>query len=229
MSGGSPSEPDDFRATVATTTRWRIHETGQFVVDQAGDAADGLYGLGEGALELTFPLIAEEPVVAYRAQIGFRIGDNAELSETPRLVRIMASRPSRVLQWPGKAAGTLLAAEPRHWRSLYRLSARNTGMVVQVLSEVRALIVRALGRRRLLTLAADKSDAPITRADLARLVGVTRGTLQHCLNDLAAKGGVETQYGRIRVMDTTVLDQFRDELQGDWSVRYRTFKRLVID
>jgi CRP-like cAMP-binding protein len=208
--GWLAGQPDDFRAAVAATARWRSYDTGQFLY-HAGDAADGLYGLAEGGLELTFPLIAEEPVAIYRAEIGFWIGDNAELSETPRLVSIMASRPSRVLHWPGKAARALLAAEPRHWRSLYRLSARNTGMAIQVLSEVLALTVRARVCRRLLTLAPEKGDAPITQADLAKLVGVTRGTLQRCLGDLAARGGIETHYGRIRVVDVAVLTQFRDE------------------
>jgi CRP-like cAMP-binding protein len=208
--GWLAEQPDDFRAAVAATARWRNYDAGQFLYC-AGDPADGLYGLAEGALEVAFPLIAEEPVAIYRAEIGFWIGDNAELSETPRLVSITASRPSRVLHWPGKATRALLAAEPRHWRSLYRLSARNTGVAVQALSEVLALTVRARVCRRLLTIAADKGDAPITQIDLAKLVGVARGTLQRCLNDLATRGGVETHYGRIRVTDAAVLMRFRDE------------------
>lgn len=208
--GWLAEQPDDFRAAVAATARWRAYDAGQFVY-QAEDAADGLYGLAEGALEISFPLIAEEPVAVYRAEIGFWIGDNAELSETPRMVSVMASRPSRVLHWPGKAARGLLAAQPRHWRSLYRLSARNVATAVQLLSEVLALTVRARVCRRLLALAPEKGDAPITQADLARLVGVTRGTLQRCLTDLSARGGVETRYGRIHVVDAAVLKQFRDE------------------
>lgn len=208
--GWLAEQPEDFRAAVATTARWRRYDAGRFVY-QAGDASDGLYGLAEGGLEITFPLIAEEPVAIYRAEIGFWIGDNAELSETPRLVSIMAARPSRVLHWPGKAARALLAAEPRHWRSLYRLSARNTALALQVLSEVLALTVRARVCRRLLALAPDTGEAQITQTDLGKLVGVTRGTLQRCLTDLAARGGVETRYGRIRVVDAAVLKEFRDE------------------
>jgi len=208
--GWLAEQPHDFRAAVASTARWRSYDAGQFVY-QAGDASDGLYGFAEGGLEITFPLIAEEPVAVYRAEIGFWIGDNAELSQTPRLVSVVASRPSRVLHWPGQAARALLAAEPLHWRSLYRLSARNVGTAVQLLSEVLALTVRARVCRRLLALAPDKGEAPITQTDLAKLVGVTRGTLQRCLTDLAARGGVETHYGRIRVIDAAVLTRFRDE------------------
>ena len=208
--GWLAEQPDDFRAAVASSARWRTYDAGQFLY-HAGDESDGLYGLADGALELTFPLIAEEPVAVYRAEIGFWIGDNAEMSQTPRLVSVVASRPSRVLHWPGAAARALLAAEPRYWRSLYRLSARNVGLAVQLLSEVLALTVRARVCRRLLALAHDEGDAPITQADLAKLVGVTRGTLKRCLTDLAARGGVETGYGSIRVVDAAVLTQFRDE------------------
>ena len=61
----------------------------------AGDSADGLYGLASGGLEITFPLIADEPVVVYRAEPGFWIGDNAELADTPRLVSLKAATQAR--------------------------------------------------------------------------------------------------------------------------------------
>lgn len=208
--GWLAEQPRDLREAIAATARWRTYKAGQFLY-QAGDASDGLYGLADGALELTFPLVVEEPVAIYRAEIGFWIGDNAEFSETPRLVSVMAARPSRVLHWPGSAARAFLTTAPEHWLAFYRLNARNLSTAVEALAEVLALTVRARVCRRLLAMSADQRDAPITQADLAKLVGVTRGTLQRCLIDLGAKGGIETLYGRIRVVDRGVLLTYRDE------------------
>nr|WP_246317598.1 cyclic nucleotide-binding domain-containing protein [Hyphomicrobium methylovorum] len=76
--------------------RWRRYGAGQFVY-QAGDPSDGIYGLADGSLEITFPLVAEEPVSVYRAEVGFWIGDAAELASVPRIVSLMAATESRLL------------------------------------------------------------------------------------------------------------------------------------
>jgi CRP-like cAMP-binding protein len=208
--GWLADQPDDLKAAMAAAGRWRRFEAGQFLY-HAGDPACGLYGLAEGALELTFPLVAEEPVTVHRAEIGFWIGDSAELSETPRLVSIAAATPSRVFHVPGVAMRRILAERPEHWRALYRLSARNVETAVRLLSEALALTVRARVARRLLALAGSDGDVSITQADLAKLVGVTRATLQRCLSSLEAEGALERGYGTVRVRNTTRLAQFSDE------------------
>jgi CRP-like cAMP-binding protein len=208
--GWLAEQPDDLMAAMAAAGRWRRFEAGQFLY-QAGDAACGLYGLGEGALELTFPLVAEEPVTIYRAEIGFWIGDSAEFSETPRIVSVAAAATSRVFHVPGAAMRRMLAERPEHWRALYRLSARNVEIAVRLLSEALALTVRARVARRLLTLAGRDGDVSITQADLAKLVGVTRATLQRCLSGLEAEGALERGYGTVRVRDATRLAQFSNE------------------
>jgi CRP-like cAMP-binding protein len=200
----------DFRAAVMAAGRWRLYPAGRFLY-QSGDASDGLYGLASGALELTFPLVADEPVTIHRAEIGFWIGDSAEFSETPRIVGVMAATESRVLHVPGAAMRRILERQPEHWRALYRLSALNVETAVRLLSEALALTVRARVARRLLVLADQRRDVPITQAELATLVGVTRATLQRCLASLAAEGAVKRRYGAVSVIDPTRLERFVDE------------------
>lgn len=203
-------QPEEFRDWAARVGVWRSYAKGQFVY-HAGDRADGLYGLAAGGLELTFPLIAEEPVVVHRAEVGFWIGDAAELSDTPRMVSIQAAAPSRLLHLPGREVRGLLASHPEHWREFYRLSTTNVAAAVTLLSEVLALTVRARVSRRLLSLTSTGREAAITQEDLARLVGVARATLRRCLVDLAERGGVELRYRQVRVLDTAVLAAFTDE------------------
>ena len=208
--GWLAEQPKSFRDWAAEVGRWRRYHGGQFVY-QAGDVADGIYGLGAGSLEITFPLVADEPVSIYRAEIGFWIGDAAELADLPRIVSLMAASESQLLHLPSHAIHQFLASHPDHWCSFYRLGALNSRTAVMLLSEVLSLTVRARVSRRLLKLAERSSEATITQDDLAKLVGVTRGTLRRCLDDLAAHGAIEMRYRKLRVLDASVLSALKDE------------------
>ena len=109
--GWLSAEPESFRRWVAETGVWRTFSPGQFIY-LAGEASDGFYGLAEGTIELTFPLVAEEPVGLYLAQKGFWIGDNASLAGHPRLVSMAALSECRMLHLPHRAIMALLKEEP---------------------------------------------------------------------------------------------------------------------
>ena len=190
--------------------RWRDYDDGQFIY-HAGDDSDGIYGLASGGINLCFPLIADEAVMFYRAEIGFWIGDSAELAAHKRSISLIASGPTRLLHLPSHEIKTLLTMLPQHWRSFYELSARNAHTAMVILSESLALTVRARICRRLLALAAQDPNVRITQDDLAKLVGVTRATLRRCITDLAAEGALETGYRELRVANATVLARYRDE------------------
>jgi CRP-like cAMP-binding protein len=208
--GWLAQQPSEFRNWAACCGRWREYAAGQFVY-HAGDPADGLYGLAAGGLEITFPLIAEEPVTIHRAEIGFWIGDNAELSETPRVVSLRAAGPTRLLNLPAPAIRALLEDHPEHWREFYRLSATNVALALTLLSEALTLTVRARVCRRLLRLAVGAQEASITQQDLGRIVGAPRTTLRRCLADLAERGAIRLRYRRVQILDAAVLALFKDE------------------
>lgn len=208
--GWLAGQPEEFRDWVARCGRWREYAAGQFVY-HAGDPADGLYGLAAGGIEVSFPLLAEEPVTLYRAEVGFWIGDNAELSETPRVVSLRAVSRSRLLHLSTAAIRALLTERPQHWREFYRLSARNVSLAVTLLGEALALTPRARICRRLLELAEHTLEANITQEDLGRVVGAPRTSLRRCLADLAERGAIELRYRRVRILDAAVLASFKDE------------------
>lgn len=208
--GWLAEQPKGFQDWAADVGRWRRYSIGQFVY-HAGDVSDGLYGLAAGSLEITFPLMAEEPVSIHRAEIGFWIGDAAELAEIPRMVSLVAATESQLFHLPSRAIHQLLSGHPEHWHAFYRLSALNSRIAIMLLSEALSLTVRARVCRRLLQLAERSQEAPITQDDMAKLVGVTRGTLRRCLDDLASRGGIEMRYRKLRVLDPNVLAAFQDE------------------
>jgi len=170
-----------------------------------------MYGLAEGALEITFPLVADEPVTIYRAEPGFWIGDAAQLSRRQRMIGIAAATPVRILRVSGAELERLLVECPRFWPCFYDLSSRNVETALTLLSECLALTVKARVCRRLLTLAERDRDVQITQDDLAKLVGVARATVRRAIAELAADGGVETGYRSLRVKDLAVLRRHKDE------------------
>jgi CRP-like cAMP-binding protein len=208
--GWLADQPLDFRLWAAEAGRWRAFKAGQFVY-HAGDRSDGIYGLGSGSLHITFPLIAEEAVIIHRGEVGFWIGDNAELAAVPRLVSLAAATDCRLYYLPSRAVQGLLKEAPAHWSSFYALSAINVKVAVSQLSEVLALSVRARVCRRLLDLSQSFSVVDVTQEELAKLVGVTRGTLRRCLDDLEAMGATEWRYRRLHILNRETLAIYKDE------------------
>lgn len=208
--GWLSAQPPGFKQWAGQIGRWKTFKKGEFIYHY-GDPSDGIYGLESGALQITFPLVAEEPVIIYRAEVGFWIGDAAELSNTPRFVTLMAASESRLLHIPSWSIRVLLANSPEHWRSFYQLSASNERLAVTLLAEVLSLTVKARVCRRLLALTNGDGDASITQDELAKLLGITRPTLRRCLVELEALGAIRTRYRKLRVLDPKVLTSFRDE------------------
>ena len=208
--GWLAGEGEAFRAWAAQAGRWRVYDAGQ-VIYTAGDASDGIYGLGSGVLELSLPLVGGEPVLLHLAETGFWIGDAAELARVPRAVSLAAASRCRLLHLPSHRIHALLAASPEHWSAFYRLSMINAMTASRHLSEALALTVRARVCRHLLRLAEARSVVEITQDDLARLVGVARGTLRRCLAELAEFGAIDTRYRHLRVLDPEILARYRNE------------------
>lgn len=170
-----------------------------------------MYGLASGALEITFPLVGDEPVIIHRAEPGFWIGDAAQFSRRPRMISIAAATPVRLLRVTGADLDRLLTESPHFWRCFYDLNSRNVETALTLLGESLALTVKARVCRRLLALAEHEAEVTITQDDLAKLVGVTRATVRRAIAELAAEGGVETGYRTLRLNKLDVLRRHKDE------------------
>lgn len=208
--GWLSDEPVEFQTWAATVGKWRVYTPGQFVYF-SGDAADGIYGLASGGLEVTFPLVAEEPVVLHRAQVGFWIGDNAALSDTPRTISLMASTECSMLHLPLEAVQRLLNEQPKYWQSFYRLATLNTSIAVGLLAETLSLTLRARVCRRLLQLTDHSRDTTVTQEDLSKMLGVYRSTLRPILNHLSESGAIRQGYRQISVTNREYLIRYKDE------------------
>lgn len=208
--GWLAEQADELRDWFASAGRWKKLEAGQ-IMYQAGDVADGIYGLASGTLDIALPLVGGELVTIHRAEPGFWIGDSAQLSKRPRMISISAATPCKVLRVPGADLERLLTENPQFWPSIYDLNHRNVETALTLLGESLALTVKARVCRRLLALAEHEAEVTITQDDLAKLVGVTRATVRRAIAELAAEGGVETGYRSLHLSDLAVLRRHKDE------------------
>jgi CRP-like cAMP-binding protein len=208
--GWLAQEAEALREWAAKVGHWRVFESGQLIYGY-GEPSNGLYGLGSGSLELTFPLVRDEPVLLHLAEVGFWIGDAAELASNPRMVSLSAAARSRVLHLPSRAIQILLAAKPEYWSAFYRLSGINFRTLARQYAEALSLTLRARVCRHLLRLAEAPTVVEITQDELASLLGVARGTLRRCLTELENLGAIERRYRNLRILDAAILARFRNE------------------
>lgn len=204
--GWLAEQPAGLRDWVAEVGRWRSLAAGQ-VLYEAGETGTGLYGLAAGSLEITFPLVADEPVSLHRAEPGFWIGDLALLAETERLVSVHAASAARVLAVPGATIRAHLDRHPEHWRCFYALTHRNMAVALGLLGEALALPPAARVARRLLQLADADGAVSGTQEQLAGLVGVTRTTVRRALKRLVSEGAIETGYRCLTIRRRDLLER----------------------
>ena len=208
--GWLSTQPDTFKTWVAENGRWRRFVAGETLYF-AGDEPNGLFGLGAGALDLTFPLLGDEPVTIHRAEPGFWIGEATPLAGGRRLVSLSPAAESRVFHIPQAAVRELLARDPACWRMFYEQSFNNVTTAVTLLAEALALSPRARLARLLLRLADAQGRVNGNQDDFGRLIGMTRSSVRRALGSLAEAGVLRTGYRWLEIADVERLEQISRE------------------
>ena len=203
--GWLAAQPSRLRAWMVANGRWHVYPAGQVLYDR-GEEPDALYGLGQGALEATLPLGGDEPVVVYRAEPGFWIGEAALIPGATRVLSITAATEARVFRVPAARIRTLLAEQPEVWESFFELSHLHATIAVTQLAEALALSPRARLARMLLRLVGEDGRVVARQEELARLIGMTRSSLQRTLAGLTEAGAVSSGYGYLVVEDRAALE-----------------------
>ncbi len=208
--GWLSTQPEELKSWVAQNGRWRQFAAGQ-VLYLASDEPNGMYGLGAGALEVTFPLLGDEPVTIHRAEPGFWIGEAAMMASVPRLVSIAAAVESRVLHIPLEALRGLLDSDPIYWRALYEQTFSHLRTTVSLLAEALALTPRARLARLLLRLADGQGRVLGNQEEFGRVIGMTRSGVRRSLASLVEAGTIRTGYRWLEIVDSSRLRRIADE------------------
>ena len=192
------------------------------VVSLEETAAKGLFAVLEGHVRLVRDLGAGEEALLHVAEPGFWFGEFAVMTGRPTVVTALAHSPVRALVLSKTHFDQIVADEPRYYAEFARLAFERYEALLHVLSEAHGLSPESRLRRRLAAMARQRQqdqpsgDAPIidvSQADLARMVGISRQTLNVLLGKLHELGLVDAGFRRIRVLDSARLLQ--DDLAAE--------------
>lgn len=197
--------PRDFQARIASMGRWSSVNPSQRVFS-AGDAADGLFGLGSGSCDILMPVTGDEECAYRRVSRGFWLDDCALTPGKPRRVSVEAIGSSRIFYVPYESVLRSLAYHPRDWQHFCQLATMNDHYATVALSETLALPPKARILRLFMRLADENGLVAATQDELGRFAGVSRATLQRVLRGLVSDGTVSTRYGAIVVTNQDILD-----------------------
>lgn len=205
--------PDLLQQELVRRSVVRSYRRGQ-AVTRAGVRLDGLYGLLEGRLWVTRPVGSDAEDLIHVAEAGFWIGEYSLLSGHPAVVGTRATTAARLLLLPRREFERMVETEPRWYRPLAMLAIERQGLLARQLSDTRALPPEERLRRRLADLvelrrAERFATGPIvlrlSQEELARIVGVSRQTLNSLLAALRDEGLVEVGFRSLRIPDPARL------------------------
>lgn len=202
--GWLAGQPAEFRQWAAESGRWRQFAAGE-IIYLPDDDPDGMYGLAEGALEVSFALEKGEAVTIHRAEPGFWIGEAALMARAQRLVGLSAALESRVFHIPVAPLREVLQREPAFWRPLYEQSFGNLTVALTLLAEVLSLTPRARLARLLLRLADGDGRVRVNQDDVGRAIGMTRSSVRRAVASLVEEGTVRTGYALLEIVDREAL------------------------
>lgn len=205
-------QPADFQARMASIGRWINVSRGEPIYG-TGDEPNGVFGLGEGLLDVSIPISSEEEVTVHRATAGFWIGESALLSGFNRSISISAASDCRLFKLPVSAVLRNLAENPQDWICFQRLSHLNASLCIQILAEVLALPPRVRFARMLLRMASENGDVVATQEELGRMAGMSRSAFRRAFASFIQAGIVETGYGGLKICDPAALQKVADDIE----------------
>ena len=183
------------------------------VISLEDSQAKGLYAVLEGDVHLVREVTGEEALL-HVAEPGFWFGEFAVLAGQPTIVTAVAHSPVRALMLPKAQFDRIIEEDPRHYQAFAKLAFDRYAALIRVFIGVPGLSPEARLRRRLAEMVRQRqqdrpSAAPVSLAvsqgDLARMVGVSRQTLNAILGKLHEKKLIEVTFRRIRVLDPVRL------------------------
>ena len=205
--------PEPLQLELVRRSTVRSYRRGQWVT-RVGSRLDGLYGLLEGRLWVVRPVGEDGEDLIHVAEPGFWIGEYSLFSGDAAMVGTRATTATRVLVLPRREFEAMVEAEPRWYRPLVDLVVQRLPLLVRQLSDTRSLPPEERLRGRLADLvelrrAERFGVGPVvlrlSQEELARIVGVSRQTLNPLLAELRDEGLVEIGFRSLRIPDPARL------------------------
>ncbi len=213
----------EFQNALVTRSRlWHI-KAGDYLFNQGGEK-DSLCRVVAGALKLgsTDQTDGSLRLTLYVEPYSW-FGEVSAIDGLPRSQDAVADVDSTVMVVTGHALMDWLDSNPRNWRDLARLACGKLRLVLTALEDAATLSTEQQLARRLLLSATNfgqstqptiKKRVRLPQDYLARMLGVSRQTINKLLRAMEREGVLALHYGEIEIVDFLGLLQRSGNLDG---------------
>lgn len=208
--GWLAGQSEELKLWFAANGRWRSFEPGQ-VLYLEGDSADGMYGLGAGAIDIEFAPKDLESFVLIRIHPGGWIGQAALFPNMKRPINLIVPVESKIFFIPRQALRKLLVDRPDLWPDFYSLAILHMLELMEFLCEALSLTPDARLARLLLRLSVTNPEVSASQQDLGAMLGMPRSSLRRSIKKLTEDGVIQTGYGQITVINRPLLEKLTND------------------
>jgi CRP-like cAMP-binding protein len=199
--------PDALQQLIVQRGVERIYRKGESIVRE-GEPPRGMFGVLEGDVRALRSVRSGEEVLVDIGGPGYWFAVYALLAESNSIGSIVADSDVRVINLTPREFERIVEEEPRYYRHFTRLLVFQFEQVFRYLGETHGLspedwlllrLTDLAAARRRAGVVAEPTELPVSQADLATMVGVSRQTLNTLLARLEQRKLIEVSYRLIRV------------------------------
>ena len=183
----------------------RSYDKGQ-LLSLEGSPPKGLFAVLEGQVQLVAAMGTGDEALVHVGGPGFWFGEFGVLTGNQTVVTAIAHTPVRALLLPKSRFDLIVEEDPRSFRFFAELVFERYAALVRAFADIQESTPDARLRRRLAALVhLQRSDRTedghvtlgVTQADLSRMIGVSRQTLNRLLGRLQERGLIELGFRKI--------------------------------
>ncbi len=218
--------PQALRERVITHSSVRSYDKGQ-ILSLEGSPPKGLFAVLEGQVQLVAAMGTGDEALVHVGGPGFWFGEFGVLTGNQTVVTAIAHTPARALLLPKSQFDFIVEEDPRSFRYFAELIFERYAVLLRAFADIQESTPDVRLRRRLAALVhlqrADRTEhghvaLDVTQADLSRMVGVSRQTLNRLLGQLQERGLIELGFRKITVPDPHRLGEVAAEPETEIAV-----------
>jgi len=215
--------PLELRELVIARSRVRTYAKGQLLSIE-GNPPKGLFAVLDGQVHVVATLASGDEALVHIGEPGIWLGEFAVLTGTPTIATFIAHSKVRALFFPKTQFDHIVEEEPRYYRHFANLVYERYAALLRAFVEVQEVTPNVRLRRRLAAMAQlRRSDRPtagpvslaVTQAELSRMIGVSRQTLNALLGNLQQQGLIELGFRKITVLDPGRLGELTEAAEAE--------------
>jgi CRP/FNR family transcriptional regulator, cyclic AMP receptor protein len=215
--------PLALRELVIARSRVRTYTKGQLLSIE-GSPPKGLFAVLEGQVHVVATLASGDEALVHVGEPGIWLGEFGVLTGAKTIATFIAQSKVRALFFPATQFDLIVDEEPRYYRHFANLVYERYAALLRAFVEVQEVTPDVRLRRRLSVMAqlqqSDRATAGpislgVTQAELSRMIGVSRQTLNTLLGSLQQQGLIELGFRRITVLDPNRLGELTEVSEAE--------------